>query len=108
MKRTYGLSSEQEAVLLAMLSGKSQKEAAEAGGVAPETVSRWLAEPIGVFRDAYSARRSALWKFQESRLRTLGEKAVSVVERAMDSESEPVRLRAALAVLKAIGLDDDS
>jgi predicted transcriptional regulator len=107
VRMSYGVTVEQEAVLTAMLSGMSQKDAAAAGGVTPETVSRWLGEPFGAFNEELDARRTALRIANQAKLRQLAAKAVDAIETLLESESESVRLRAACAVLKSCGLDGE-
>jgi len=96
------LSIAQESVILALLEGKSQKEAAESAGVSAEQVSRWKAsDPL--FVAELNRQRAELWEVNRAELLTLAKEARQVVREVLTSESEGVRLRAALAVLDRVG-----
>ncbi len=90
---------QQEAVLLALLAGKTQKEAAEAAGVAPETVSRWMKRDA-VFVATLNARRKDLWDAHREKLRALVGEAVAVMGDLLKSKNERVRLQAAMSILR--------
>lgn len=95
------LSIAQESVILALLEGKSQKEAAESAGVSAEQVSRWKAsDPL--FVAELNRQRAELWEVNRAELLTLAKEARQVVREVLNSESESVRLKAALAVLDRI------
>ena len=96
------LSIAQESVILALLEGKSQKEAAESAGVSAEQVSRWKAsDPL--FVAELNRQRAELWELNRAELLTLAKEARQVVKEVLNSESDSVRLRAALAVLDRVG-----
>jgi len=95
------LSPQREQVIIALLSGSTQKDAAAAAGVAEETVSRWCnGDPL--FIATLNLRRRELWESAADRLRSLTALAIDsladVLENATD---DSVKLRAALGVLKA-------
>lgn len=92
------LSPQQEIAIMALLAGKRQQEAAEAAGVAPETVSRWLANDVK-FVATLNARRREMWDAQRARLCTLVERAIETIEECLTSAPPAIRLRAALAIL---------
>lgn len=89
------LSVEQQNAIPLILSGKSDREVAEATGVARETVTRWRnSDPAFVARVNYERR--ALWDFGRDKVLTLQAKALDVLERALDDGDT----HAALAFLK--------
>ena len=98
-KQEQELTSQQDQVISLMLAGQTQREVAEAAGVAPETISRWRSGHA-VFVATLNQRRHELWEGQRERLANLAGAAVDTLEDLMKSETESVRLRAALAVLK--------
>ena len=66
-----------------------------------QTISQWRNGHAG-FQAAFNQRRHELWEAVSERLRTLLPAALDVVERAIASGD----LKAALGVLKAVGLHD--
>jgi len=98
------LTVEQETVINGILTGMTQKAAAESAGVAPETVSRWLAEPFGEFGTELDNRRRALRMSTAIHLVRLATRAAAELESALDSENEAVRFKAAVTILKAAGV----
>lgn len=91
----------QEAVIDALLAGKSQAEAAALAGVAAETVSRWKRDDA-LFVATWQNRRRQVWDAHAQRLRNLASKALDVVEQGIDAGD----LRAAALVLKSVNLSD--
>lgn len=91
----------QEAVIDALLAGKSQAEAALLAGVAAETVSRWKRDDA-LFVATWQNRRRQVWDAHAQRLRNLASKALDVVEAGIDAGD----LRAAALVLKSVNLSD--
>jgi len=98
------LSSQQEAVIVSLLAGKTQKDAAEAAGVSAETVSRWM-HSDALFVATLNARRQELWDMNSAALRDLAKEATAVLKDLLDSPDDRVRLRSVLAILKTQGLD---
>jgi len=97
---------QQDKVINAMLSGQTQRAAAEAAGVAPESVSRWLASDA-VFVAELHARRAQLWDANRDKLADLASEAIDTVCKLMRSgDTDALRLRAALAIWKAQGFAD--
>lgn len=100
------LSGKQLQVLELLLLGESQRVSAERVGVAEETVSRWVNHDDG-FQTELQRRRQDTWDSQRDRLLTLSNKAIDVLEEIVTApESENAALRASLAILKALGLDE--
>ena len=99
MNQEKSITTQQEAVILALLAGSTQKEAAEAAGVAPETVSRWVNNDA-VFIAEMNSRRQDLWRAHRDALRGLVAQAVEVVGDLLESPSERVRLQSATAILR--------
>jgi hypothetical protein len=105
------LSPAQEVVMLALLSGESQRGAAAAGGVNEATVSRWLDDDHAFYR-VYSAKRADVWQRYEGRIALLVDQALASLEFLMrgheytgsDDYSPSTRLAAAQTVLKMAGL----
>ena len=98
-----GLSVQQEQVIDLISAGRSQRDAAEAAGVTEVTVSRWRQSPT--FRQALEERREELTAAHRMGLAMLVGKAIETLAALMDDASGHVRLRAALVVLRAAGLD---
>lgn len=111
MARSQGKSSEvkesepaeltpaQEAVIAALLDGKTQAEAAALAGVVPETVTRWKSKDA-LFVATWQNRRRQVWESHAQRLRNLAGKALDVVEAGLDEGD----IRAAGLVLKSVNL----
>ena len=91
----------QEAVIDALLAGKTQAEAAALAGVAAETVSRWKRDNL-LFVATWQNRRRQVWDAHAQRLRNLAGRALDVVEQGLDAGD----LRAAALVLKSVDLGD--
>lgn len=91
----------QEAVIDALLAGKTQADAAALAGVAAETVSRWKRDNL-LFVATWQNRRRQVWDAHAQRLRNLAGRALDVVEQGLDAGD----LRAAALVLKSVDLGD--
>lgn len=98
------LTGEQETVLTALLRGDKQVAAAACAKVAPETVSRWLNNDA-LFVAELARRRAELWDSIADRLRAEASKAVACLAdiASDDGYQAPDRIRAAAALLKAMG-----
>ena len=91
-----------QAAAEALAIGATHAEAAEAAGVARETVSRWAAHHPG-FQAAYALYRAALTDAKATRLRRIHEKALDAVETGLDAGTiDP------LAVLRIVTPPADS
>ena len=101
MKR---LTMQQSRVIDLLLEGKTQRKAAEEVGVTEVTVSRWQRKDV-TFQQALEDRQRCLLLTQREALEMLVGKAIWTVATLMDDPSGHVRLRAAMAVLRAVGLD---
>ncbi len=111
MKKGHGSKFERkkEAAIAALMSGKSQAEAARAAGVDPSTLKRWMR--LQEFIQEY---RRARWEVAEqgySRAQQNTAVAVAVLLKLMVESSTPAssRIRAALGVvdIARAGLDFD-
>lgn len=108
VKEGQELTPQQEQVITLLLSGKTQKEAAEDVGMAAETVSRWMSGDAQ-FVAMLNLRRRELWEMNRDRLRNLAEEAITTMEDIMQtSGNDGVRLRAAMAVLQQVGQFQES
>ena len=95
------LSSRQEQALAALLAGQTVTAAAEVAGVDRTSVHRWLREDY-TFQAALNRGKRELRDAVQARLMRLGEAAAGVVATAVQGGD----VRAALAVLKGLGLLD--
>ena len=98
------LTEQQIACIEHLLAGQTKRQAAEAVGVNASTLSAWLQEPAFVAQ--LNARRKDVHQANTERLRDMASKAIDVIEQALESENEAVKLRAASQVLKALRLAD--
>jgi len=101
------ITGQQTQAITLLLAGRPQVEVAAEVGTAPETVSRWLHDNPA-FVAAYNAARLELWAANSARLRDLSGKAIDTIAAILqdENESSAVRLRAALMVLKDLGMND--
>lgn len=99
-------SQSQETALACLISGDSTESAACEAGVSRQTLSGWLNHDVHFIAEL-NRRRMELWADTCDRLRHLGGKALDVVAEDLDCKGDRhLRQRAALAILKAIGLQD--
>ena len=95
------LSIEQLNAIDLLLTGKIDRDVAEAVGVSRQTVCGWrLHDPY--FRAELNKRRKEVWGASVDKLRSLLPKALEVLERELDDG--PNSYRAALKVLELAGL----
>ena len=95
------LSNEQQQMITLIVEGKSFSEAAaEDVGAEEATVAEWQRD--AKFVAALNRRRKEQWNSCEDRLRALLPKALGTIEAAL--ESDDMGLKAALAVLRIVGL----
>ena len=97
------LNIEQENAIDLLIQGKSDREVAEAIGVARQTVNQWRNHDA-VFVAELNATRHEIWGSQTERLRSLVKKAVDILESSLDAEDLRLRQSAAVHILKAVGL----
>jgi hypothetical protein len=101
-KRQQGLTIEQQSAIDLLLTGKTDRETADAVGVNRVTVTKWrLYDPW--FRAALNRRRQETWGAAVDRLRSLLPVALDVLEDELQNGAEPGKT--ALAVLRLAGLD---
>jgi AcrR family transcriptional regulator len=81
----------------AMVSGMTTERAADAAGVSRTTLHRWGKDPA--FRAMLEETKAVLVEAAQTRLKGLLERAVRVIEQALDSADEKVALSAAKTVL---------
>ncbi len=87
----------QQAATEVLAAGASHADAAEAAGVARETVTRWAGHHPG-FRAALALYRSTLADEQAAKLRRIRDRALDVI----DAQLADADLATALAVLRAV------
>lgn len=96
------LSTEQESAIDLLITGKNDREAAEACGVTRQTVNGWKKEPA--FLAELNRRRAGLWEEDIDRLRALVGEAVTVLEESLQGHDEKARREAAVHILRAVGI----
>ena len=96
----YQLTTKQERAIALALSGMADGEIAAAIGAGRSTVWRWRHHNDD-FRAALAEGREALREGTADALQALTEKAIRVLDTAMESENEHLRVKAAGLVLKA-------
>src|ERR1039458_1738693 len=77
------LSPAQELALSALMTGSRMTDAAVAAGVSRSTLHRWMSEPV--FLAARNGRRLELVASASAKLLNLRDKALGVVEQALDA-----------------------
>ena len=93
------LNEQQRQCIEQLISGKTKKAAAEAVGVAQYTVTRWFQD--AEFVAALNRRRLEMQEENTERLRAMTQKALAVLEGALEDANPRVRLQAAMHVLQA-------
>ena len=99
------LTDQQLTAIDCLLSGQNQTQTAASIGIDRITLWRWLTES-SQFQVELNRRRADIWQANSERIRALAGRAIDVLESALDSDSETVRLRAAALLLKAVSLAD--
>ena len=98
------LTEPQRTALKALVSGKTQCEAASLSGVSQPTVSKWTR--TSPFRDIYEAALSESTRVEIRRLKSNVSMAISTLcDLARGADSETVRLKAALEILDRVGVE---
>jgi hypothetical protein len=92
------LTPEMENAIDLLVTGKPDREVAEAVGVSRQTIAQWRQHPM--FMAELNQRRQTLWADAHARLRALIGGAVDVIEDALRNGD----LKAAIEVLKAVKL----
>ncbi len=102
------LTANQERLIAALLTEKTQLEAAQKVGISKATLYRWLAQPE--FLAAYRDARRGLVETALGQLQGIAGKSVEALERNLTCKNPAVEVRAALGVLaqavKAVELTD--
>ena len=98
------LSEPQRQCIEQLICGKTKRAAAAAVGVARFTVTRWLQD--AEFVAALNRRRLEVQEENTERLRAMTQKALDVLEAALEDANPHVRLRAAMHVLQAAKLTE--
>jgi Homeodomain-like domain len=93
------LTIEQENAIDLLITGRSDRDTAEAVGVNRMTVWQWRREHP-VFMAALERRRAEVWRQPQERLRALLSKAVENLAAAVEDGD----LKASIEVLKAVGM----
>ena len=86
-----------------LITGTSDRETAEAIGVARQTVTEWRNHDYE-FMAALNRKRADVWGAQTGRLQSLVAKAVDVLESNLDSDDERISQAAAVHLLRCVGL----
>lgn len=90
---------QQEAVIAALLEGKTQREAAALAGLAEETISRWKRNDP-VFLGTLGQRRHEAWALHLDAARKLKQKAVETLSDLLESGDDATRFKAAVVALR--------
>ena len=92
------LTGAQQTAMLALVRGATVVSAAEEAGVSRSTLHRWLTDPL--FVSAYNRARADVRDAALRRASSLADRALSVVEKALDDGDA----KTALALLRGLGL----
>jgi len=98
------ITTKQELALELALAGLSDTAISKKLALSRQTVNFWRNQDPA-FRNELESRRAALRAMHLDRLGGLAADAIAVLRDALNSPSEPIRLRAAAMILRALGLD---
>ncbi len=101
------LSPQQELALDLFATGKTVTQVAEALGVSRQTVSKWLNQDLE-FRRALEDRRLELWENAKLSVFARLQKALDVLDEALENGSLQDKMRAAFRILDIAGLKPPS
>jgi len=101
--KTGQLTVQQENAIDLLVQGQSDREVAEAVGVARQTVTTWRNSNAN-FVAELNRRRQEVWGSQAEQLRQLVAKAVQVLAEDLEDDDKALRQRAAVHILRAVGL----
>lgn len=101
--KTRQLNLEQENAIDLLIQGMTDKEVAAAVGVSRQTVTTWRNQNAE-FAAELNSRRQEVWGSHEDKLRQLIANAVNVLAEDLADEDRTLRQRAAVHVLRAVGL----
>ena len=96
----YGLTDEQIQAIPLIIEGKSDAEVGEAIGKSRETVNRWRNHDADFKRELQAGRKSYL-EAQIAAVSAHAQKAITVLDKLLDSDNERIRLQAASLLLKS-------
>ena len=102
-QQEQGLGIAQQRAIELLLLGYKDAEVAAIVGVTRQTVNKWR-NHNKAFIAELNHRRRELWEAAEEKLRNLIDSAITVLEEDLQSEDRRLRLRAAVHVLKCVGL----
>lgn len=106
MEENDRLSEKQEIALVALLAGKTRRQAAKLARVSEVTIYRWLNGEN--FKAQMIARQKQIFDLVAGQLIQLGEKAVVTLNRNLKCGHPPTETRAALGILaQAVRLRND-
>lgn len=97
-----GLTPEQELAVFALASGASDTQAASQAGVSRQALWQWRQKPE--FQVALNGVRQAQREQWQAQAEALSERALAIMARALDSEDDAMRYKAASFVLEKSGL----
>ncbi len=101
--KTGQLTVQQQNAIDLLIQGQSDREVAEAVGVARQTVTTWRNSNAD-FVAELNRRRQEVWGGQVEQLRQLVAKAVQVLAEDLEDDDKALRQRAAIHILRAVGL----
>jgi hypothetical protein len=99
------INGKQEKALELMLRGINDNEVAKTIGVTRQTISNWRHHDT-VFIDTFEEARRALREKHRDSINGLVDKAIGVLEKAMEDEDPKTRVQAAKLVLSMAGLKE--
>ena len=97
------LSIEQQNAIELLVTGKSDRETAEACGVTRQTVNGWR-NKNAAFMAELNRQRANLWTDQVERLRNMVPQALDVLADDLETGDPKLKQAAAVHILRAVGL----
>ncbi len=104
--RLHGPTTEQLAAIELLVSGKRDRETAEAVGVARETVTSWRLYDAR-FQAELNKRRHDVFSSSADRLRALLPMALQVLKQELANAANPNQAKLALDLIKSIGIPSE-
>ena len=92
--------SKKSKAIVALLSGKTNSQAAQSAGVTERTIYRWLSDPS--FRSELSEAERQMIESATRQMSSLQEKAINVLDQLLESQdvSPQIRLSTAKSILR--------
>ena len=92
--------SKKSRAIVALLSGKTNSQAAQSAGVTERTIYRWLSDPS--FRSELSEAERQMIESATRQMSSLQEKAINVLDQLLESQdvSPQIRLSTAKSILR--------